>query len=106
MARLHASGVILYAFLLDVCYCQGVSSQATCFPHVSSIPYPAYEWGAESPIRVTVEFDVRSDGHFENIRVPEDGSDEIVRTVTGLLNERLAPSDCSGKHVIVQLDSE
>jgi tetratricopeptide (TPR) repeat protein len=87
-----------------VCYCKAVSSQAGCFPHVSSIPYPAYEWGAESPIRVSVEFEVKSDGHFENIQVFKDGSDEIANTITDLLSRSLAASDCSGKHVFVQLD--
>jgi Tfp pilus assembly protein PilF len=104
MARSPAAAVILYACLLNVCYGQSVSSQAACFPHVSSIPYPAYEWGAGLPIRVTVEFEVRSDGHFENIQVDDGGSDEIADTITDLLSKSLAGSDCSGKHVSVQLD--
>ena len=70
MAKLAAAVLIVYTCLLNVCYGQTASSQAACFPHVSSIPYPAYEWGAGSPIRVTVEFKVRSDGHFEIFRSP------------------------------------
>jgi hypothetical protein len=104
MARSPAAALILYACLLNVCFGQAASSQAGCFPHVFSIPYPAYEWGAESPIRVTVEFEVRSDGHFENVQVVDADSDEIANTITDLLSKSLAASDCSGKHVSVQLD--
>jgi hypothetical protein len=104
MLRCPTGVVLFYACLLKVGYGQAVSSQPACFPHVSSISYPAKEWGAEVPIRATVHFEVRSDGHFENVQVSGDNSDEIANTITDLLSKNLAPSDCSGKHGFVQLN--
>jgi tetratricopeptide (TPR) repeat protein len=78
-------------------------SRPVCLPDVFSTPYPPYEWGAELPVTVNIDFDVASDGHFENVRV-SDSSDEIAAIVKNLFAKSLAPLDCSGKHLAVRLD--
>jgi tetratricopeptide (TPR) repeat protein len=102
MLRWGGVSLILYGYLLGRCHAQEVSTRPVCLP-VSSISYPAYEWGAELPVTVKVDFDVASDGRFENVQASED-SDDIAVSLKSLFAKSQAPLECSGKHLSVRLE--